>query len=43
MVDCVPPGVPFHLEDMYPTNIFVEQSSDTPVCIDCIVKFRRDL
>ena len=32
-----------HLEDMHPANVFVEQSSDTPVCIDCIVKFRRDL
>ena len=32
-----------HLEDMHPANVFVELSSDTPVCIDCIVKFRRDL
>ena len=31
-----------HLEDMHPANVFVEQSSDTPVCIDCIVKYRRD-
>ena len=32
-----------HLEDMHPANVFVEQSSDAPVCIDCIVKFRRDI
>ena len=32
-----------HLEDMHHANVFVEQSSDLPVCIDCIVKFRRDL
>ena len=32
-----------HLEDMHPANVFVEHSSDTPVCIDCIVKFRRYL
>ena len=32
-----------HLEDMHPANVFVDQSSDTPICIDCIVKFRRDL
>ncbi len=31
-----------HLEDMHPANIFVEDFTDTPVCIDCIVKFRRD-
>ena len=30
-----------HLEDMHPANVFVEQSSDLPVCIDCIVKFRN--
>ena len=32
-----------HLEDMHPANVFIEQSSDSPICIDCIVKFRRDL
>ena len=31
-----------HLEDMHPANIFVEELTSTPVCIDCIVKFRRD-
>ncbi len=32
-----------HLEDMHPANVFVEESINTPICIDCIVKFRRDL
>ena len=31
-----------HLEDMHPANVFIEQSSNIPICIDCIVKFRRD-
>lgn len=31
----------YHLEDMHPANIFIEPLSDTPICIDCIVKFRR--
>ena len=30
-----------HLEDMHPANVFVEESTNTPICIDCIVKFRR--
>ena len=31
-----------HLEDMHPANIFVEELTSAPVCIDCIIKFRRD-
>ena len=31
----------YNLEDMHPANIFMEELSDTPICIDCIVKFRR--
>jgi len=30
-----------HLEDMHPANVFVEEQSEKPVCIDCIVKFVR--
>ena len=30
-----------HLEDMHPANIFVEPLTRHPICIDCIVKFRR--
>ena len=30
------------LEDMHPANVFVEEHSPQPVCIDCIVKFRRN-
>ena len=30
-----------HLEDMHPANVFVEEQSDKPICIDCIVKFVR--
>ena len=30
-----------HLEDMHPANVFVEPLTDAPICIDCIVKFRR--
>jgi len=30
-----------HLEDMHPANVFVEDQSGEPVCIDCIVKFVR--
>lgn len=29
------------LEDMHPANVFVEEQSLLPVCIDCIVKFKR--
>ncbi len=29
------------LEDMHPANVFVEEQSQTPICIDCIVKFVR--
>lgn len=32
-----------HLEDMHPANVFVESHTGLPICIDCIVKFRRDL
>ena len=31
----------YNLEDMHPANIFMEESSDAPICIDCILKFRR--
>jgi hypothetical protein len=27
------------LEDMHPANVFVDEVSERPVCIDCIVKF----
>ena len=30
-----------HLEDMHPANVFVEELTNLPVCIDCIVKFKR--
>ena len=30
-----------HLEDMHPANVFVEPLTGRPICIDCIVKFRR--
>ena len=30
-----------HLEDMYPANVFIDQLTSTPICIDCIVKFRK--
>ena len=29
------------LEDMHPANVFVEERNGQPICIDCIVKFRR--
>lgn len=34
-------GERLHLEDMHPANVFIDILSDTPVCIDCIVKFIR--
>lgn len=30
-----------NLEDMHPANVFVENLTGKPICIDCIVKFRR--
>jgi hypothetical protein len=27
------------LEDMHPANVFIDEVSGTPICIDCIVKF----
>ncbi len=30
-----------HLEDMHPANVFIEPLTHLPICIDCIVKFRR--
>lgn len=27
------------LEDMHPANVFVDEVSKRPICIDCIVKF----
>lgn len=32
-------GQRLYLEDMHPANVFVDVISDTPICIDCIVKF----
>ena len=29
------------LEDMHPANVFVDVQSNQPICIDCIVKFKR--
>ena len=29
------------LEDMHPANVFVDEVSNVPICIDCIVKFVR--
>ena len=29
------------LEDMHPANVFVEPFTNLPLCIDCIVKFKR--
>ena len=29
------------LEDMHPANVFVEEATRQPICIDCIVKFKR--
>ena len=29
------------LEDMHPANVFVDTLSDQPICVDCIVKFKR--
>ncbi len=29
------------LEDMHPANVFVESLTNLPLCIDCIVKFKR--
>ena len=34
-------GERLHLEDMHPANVFIDMISNTPVCIDCIVKFIR--
>ena len=27
------------LEDMHPANVFIDVLTETPICIDCIVKF----
>ena len=32
-------GERLHLEDMHPANVFIDTISNTPICIDCIVKF----
>ncbi len=34
-------GNHLHLEDMHPANVFIDTISETPICIDCIVKFIR--
>lgn len=28
------------LEDMHPANVFIDEITDRPICIDCIVKFK---
>ena len=30
-----------HLEDMHPANVFIDKLTSKPICIDCIVKFRK--
>ena len=30
----------YHLEDMHPANVFIDNLSGRPLCIDCIVKFK---
>ena len=30
-----------HLEDMHPANVFIDPQSGKPICIDCIVKFKK--
>ena len=30
-----------HLEDMHPANVFIDKLASKPICIDCIVKFRK--
>lgn len=32
-------GDRLYLEDMHPANVFIDDVTDKPVCIDCIVKF----
>lgn len=32
-------GDRLHLEDMHPANVFIDNISEKPVCIDCIIKF----
>jgi len=27
------------LEDMHPANVFIDEVTEKPICIDCIVKF----
>ena len=31
------------LEDMHPANVFVDEVSEHPICIDCIVKFTKNI
>ena len=31
-------GDRLHLEDMHPANVFIDNISEKPVCIDCIIK-----
>lgn len=28
------------LEDMHPANVFIDEVTNRPICIDCIVKFK---
>ena len=32
-------GDRLYLEDMHPANVFIDDISSQPICIDCIVKF----
>ena len=29
------------LEDMHPANVFIDEITEKPICIDCIVKFTK--
>ncbi len=29
------------LEDMHPANVFIDTITESPICIDCIVKFSK--
>ena len=36
-------GDRYYLEDMHPANVFIDKISQTPICIDCIIKFKAQL
>lgn len=31
------------LEDMHPANVFIDEVTDKPICIDCIVKYNPSI